>query len=80
MYKVTWTKPEKVGVFLQIFEISIPTLIFLIYRNTPYYLPLFGFLYHGTKLVETTQKKFKKVSILDSVPVRKARKRYPPFS
>ncbi len=44
------------------------------------FFKLFGFLYHGTKLVEKTQKKFTKVRILDLVPVRNAGKRYPPFS
>jgi len=50
------------------------------YARKKLYFKLFGFLYHGTKLVEKTQKKFTKVRILDLVPVRNARKRYPPFS
>ena len=50
------------------------------YARKKSFFKLFGFLYHGTKLVEKTQKKFTKVRILDLVPVRNARKRYPPFS
>ncbi len=50
------------------------------YAREKSFFKLFGFLYHGTKLVEKTQKKFTKVRILDLVPVRNARKRYPPFS
>ena len=41
---------------------------------------LFGFLYHGIKLVEKTRIKFTKVRIFGLVPVRHARKRYPPLT
>ncbi len=47
------------------------------YARKKIFFKLFGFLYHGTKLVEKTKKKFIKVGILDLVPVRNARKRYP---
>ena len=50
------------------------------YARKKLYFKPFDFLYHSTKLVEKTQKKFTKVRILDLVPVRNARKRYPPFS
>jgi hypothetical protein len=50
------------------------------YARKKLFFKLFCFLYHGTKLVEKTQKKFIKVRILELVPVRNPRKRYPPFS
>jgi hypothetical protein len=50
------------------------------YARKKLFFKLFGFLYHVTKLVENSQNKFTKVRTLDLVPVRNARKSYPPFS